>query len=135
MNKGKIRTRPATKRVKGRKQSPGSSGHPVWDRVIGEMNKLADAIRSGKADERFTVRRVKVVAGPPELSAADIKAIRESIGVSQPLFAEFLGVSPQVVKAWEQGRRRAVGAARRLLADMRDHAGHWRERVRETITP
>ena len=135
MNKGK--TRPAVKRArKGRKpSSPGSSGNPVWDRVAGEMNELAGAIRSGEAEERFTVRRVKVMAGPPELSAADIKAIRETVGVSQPLFARFLGVSPQVVKAWEQGRRRAVGAARRLLADMRDHAGHWRERVREEMTP
>jgi len=44
-----------------------------------------------------------------------------------------LGVSPQVVKAWEQGRRLAAGAVRRLLADMRDHSGHWRDRVREVI--
>jgi hypothetical protein len=70
------------------------------------MNELADAIRSGDAESRFTVRRVKVVAGPPEVSAADIKAIRESIGVSQPLFAEFLGVPPR----WSRyGSRASAG--------------------------
>jgi putative transcriptional regulator len=52
----------------------------------------------------------------PVLKPAEIKAIRESESVSQPVFARYLNVSKNLVSDWERGTRRPGGAASRLLS-------------------
>lgn len=44
-----------------------------------------------------------------------VATIRERTGLSQPRFAELLGVSVRTLQEWEQGRRAPSGAARTLL--------------------
>lgn len=44
-----------------------------------------------------------------------VASIREGTGLSQPRFAELLGVSVRTLQEWEQGRRAPSGAARTLL--------------------
>jgi putative transcriptional regulator len=56
--------------------------------------------------------RVTEVAMP---KAADVKAIRDSLELSQESFAGFLGVSLGTVRNWEQKRREPQGPARALL--------------------
>ena len=46
---------------------------------------------------------------------SEIKKIRASTGLTQVLFAKFLGVSVKTVEAWESGRNHPEGAACRLL--------------------
>ena len=46
---------------------------------------------------------------------ADIKAIRDRLGKSQPQFALMIGVSVATLRNWEQGRRSPDGPARALL--------------------
>lgn len=46
----------------------------------------------------------------------EIKKIRNSTGLTQVLFAKFIGVSVKTVEAWEAGRNRPEGAACRLLS-------------------
>jgi putative transcriptional regulator len=48
-------------------------------------------------------------------TAADVKAIRDSLDLSQESFAGFLGVSLSTVRNWEQKRREPQGPARALL--------------------
>jgi putative transcriptional regulator len=48
-------------------------------------------------------------------TAADVKAIRDSLELSQESFAGFLGVSLGTVRNWEQKRREPQGPARALL--------------------
>ena len=48
-------------------------------------------------------------------TAAEIKEIRKSTGLTQVLFARFMGVSPKTVESWESGRNHPEGAACRLL--------------------
>ena len=48
-------------------------------------------------------------------TAPSVAAIREGTGLSQPRFAELLGVSVRTLQEWEQGRRAPSGAARTLL--------------------
>ena len=45
-----------------------------------------------------------------------IKSIRNDLGMTQVLFAGFMGVSPKTVEAWEAGRNMPDGPARRILA-------------------
>jgi putative transcriptional regulator len=44
-----------------------------------------------------------------------VSSIREQTGLSQPKFAQLLGVSVRTLQEWEQGRRAPSGAARTLL--------------------
>ena len=47
--------------------------------------------------------------------ACEIKEIRTRAGMTQSMFAEFMGVSVKTVEAWESGRNRPIGSACRLL--------------------
>ena len=46
----------------------------------------------------------------------EIKSIRNSTGLTQVLFARYMGVSVKTVEAWESGRNHPDGAACRLLS-------------------
>jgi putative transcriptional regulator len=48
-------------------------------------------------------------------TAQDIKDIRNQTGLTQVLFAKFMGVSVKTVESWEAGRNHPEGAACRLL--------------------
>ena len=45
----------------------------------------------------------------------DVRSIRDHYGLSQPKFADMLGISVSTLRNWEQGRRKPEGAARILL--------------------
>jgi DNA-binding transcriptional regulator YiaG len=78
------------------------------------------AIR-GRDEDRVGVRRVPLTARSafveeaPAFDRDRIVRIRERLNLSQPVFASALNVSPETVKAWEQGKRVPDGAALRLL--------------------
>jgi putative transcriptional regulator len=55
----------------------------------------------------------------PVLQPLEIKAIRESEMVSQPVFARYLNVSKNLVSDWERGVKRPGGPALRLLSLVR----------------
>lgn len=48
-------------------------------------------------------------------SGADVVALRRFVGLSQPKFAQAMGISVHTLRNWEQGRRRPEGAAIALL--------------------
>ncbi len=49
------------------------------------------------------------------VSVPSVSSIRDRTGLSQPRFAQLLGVSVRTLQEWEQGRRAPSGAARTLL--------------------
>ena len=65
----------------------------------------------GKLDLRTTV----LPSPPVPLGAADVRQLRDSLNMSQAVFAMHLNVSTKLVQAWEAGRRAPEGAALRLL--------------------
>ena len=52
---------------------------------------------------------------PPKYGASRVRALRDRLGLSQPLFAQALNVSVGTVRGWEQGARIPDGPSRRLL--------------------
>ena len=50
----------------------------------------------------------------------DIRGIRKETGLTQILFAKFMGVSVKTVEAWEAGRNHPEGAACQLLSMTRN---------------
>ena len=67
---------------------------------------------------------VRIVAGEvpaarvhhlPTVPDVDVRAARERLGLSQPMFAVRFGVPLATLRKWEQGKRRPDGPARVLL--------------------
>ena len=52
---------------------------------------------------------------PRELSARTIKRLRESLNMSQPIFARRIHVSPSTVAKWESGANKPSGIALKYL--------------------
>jgi len=77
---------------------------------------LAAILRSIETGDRsrLTVREVEI-PDPQPYNARTIKALRRRMAVSQKIFADLVGVSPELVEHWEQGRREPARVARRLL--------------------
>ncbi len=78
---------------------------------------------------RYTAAEAKVEA-PPRYVAERIREIRDEMALSQPIFAAALNVSPETVRAWEQGKREPDGPTLRLLEVAEQHPEVLLERVR-----
>lgn len=81
---------------------------------------------------KITTRRVEV-ARPPRYKPKKIAAVRNSLGVSQPVFASMLNVSKSTVRAWEQGDREPEGATLRLLELAEKHPEVLTEAVENRV--
>ena len=81
----------------------------------GIMQGLEEAVKynEGKIKARTNTMEISPV---PEFEAKEIKSIRNELGMTQVLFAGFMGVSAKTVEAWEAGRNMPDGPARRILA-------------------
>lgn len=75
---------------------------------------LAQAIEYEKGNLKAKTT-ILSVAPVDVFSPGEIKNIRKSTGLTQVLFAKYMGVSVKTVEAWEAGRNHPEGAACRLL--------------------
>lgn len=59
--------------------------------------------RTGK----ITLRQSTVAKKPtPDISALEIRDLREKLHVSQAVFAQYIRTSPDTLRKWEQGKAR-----------------------------
>jgi putative transcriptional regulator len=99
------------------------------------VDGLNEAVAFERGELPATTRRVAVTAriadvAPAPLYTRDrIVRLRQRLRLSQPVFAMALNVSPETVRAWEQGKRVPDGAALRLLQLTEDHPGWVLESV------
>lgn len=98
------------------------------------MSNMFDSITKGLTEAiefeqgKISARRNAVKVTPPsEFSAAEIKEIRRNAGMTQVAFASVLSVSPKTVEAWECGRNRPDGPARRMIGLLREDS-HFAEK-------
>ena len=54
-------------------------------------------------------------------TSSEITEIRNKTGLTQALFAKYMGVSVKTVEAWEAGKNSPEGAARRMLSLTRNN--------------
>ncbi|AWQ46260.1 DNA-binding protein [Serratia marcescens] len=55
------------------------------------------------------------------LQSQEIKALREQLRLSQPVFARYLNTSVSTVQKWETGVKRPGGVSLKLLSIVRKH--------------
>ncbi|RTL36697.1 MAG: DNA-binding transcriptional regulator [Candidatus Melainabacteria bacterium] len=58
---------------------------------------------------------------PEKLGPKQIKALRNSFHLSQPVFARYLNTSESTVEKWETGATKPTGAALKLLCVAKKH--------------
>lgn len=88
-------------------------------RSMAELQTIVARGESPTGDGRLTVRSIQVTE-PRQYDAEAIRMTRHRLNVSQPIFAQLLGVSPVLVRSWERGARIPAPIARRLLDQVRD---------------
>lgn len=76
---------------------------------------LAEAIQDTKTNELKRNTRSIDIEPVTIYNSQQIKNIRNKIGLTQNLFAKYLGVSAKTVEAWEAGRNKPSGPSNRLL--------------------
>ena len=110
----------------------GSRPPRVADEIMAGMRELERMMDEGKTPEEiFTVKTI-VVPDPTMYRAKHVRELRESLGVSQAVFASLLGVSTILVKSWECGTREPGLMARRLMDTIKADPSRWLATVRET---
>jgi putative transcriptional regulator len=88
-------------------------------KIIGALRELVDHAKTGRpTDEKFTVRTVSLAMAPKQYRAADVRALRDRMSMSQALFAKFLGTGVKTVQSWEQGLRKPTPMARRFFDEI-----------------
>ena len=83
-----------------------------FDELMTGLNE-AIAIERGELKGRRTVYEIQPVK---KYDNAQIKRIRNSVGMTQSLFASYMGVSNKTVEAWEKGVNHPTGTACRLIS-------------------
>lgn len=78
--------------------------------------------RSGTLD-KATMKQFDelCLAAPTALAPKQIKQLRESYNVSQPVFARYLNTSESTVEKWETGAKQPSGMALKLLNLVQKH--------------
>lgn len=65
----------------------------------------------------------------PQYGPADVRRVRDLLEMSQVVFARFLGVGANTVRAWEQGSRPPSSIARRFMGEIESDPDYWRRRL------
>ena len=83
-----------------------------FDNLMTGLNE-AVAIERGEIIGRKTIYEIQPVK---KYNNMQIKKIRTSVGMTQNLFANYMGVSSKTVEAWEKGTNHPTGTACRLIS-------------------
>ena len=83
-----------------------------FDNLMTGLNE-AVAIERGELKGRKTVYEIQPIK---KYNNIEIKHIRNSVGMTQVLFANYMGVTLKTVEAWEKGTNRPTGTACRLIS-------------------
>jgi len=106
----------------------------VGAEILEALEEVADALKSGEPlAQRFTLRSYRFEFAARSYGPGDVRSVRQILGLSQPLFAEFLGVDTSTVQSWEQGARPPSAIARRFMDEIAVNPDYWRGRLRESI--
>ena len=113
-----------------RSTKPQSRKPRVADEIMAGMRELERMMDQGKTPrDLFTVKTIEIPE-PNVYRGKQVWQLRESLGVSQAVFAHLLGVSLILVKSWERGVREPNPMARRLLDTIKADPARWLATVR-----
>ena len=74
-----------------------------------------EAVMLEQVPKQKIYNKFQSISTVQDFAPADIKAIRHTLGLSQTMLANILGVHKRAVEAWEIGRKTPNPSARRLM--------------------
>lgn len=85
----------------------------LFDDLMSSLNEIIEYEQGKKTNEivvhRLSIEEVK------DFAPSEIREIRKSAKMTQAVFASCIGVTKKAVEAWEGGRSKPDGAARRTI--------------------
>jgi DNA-binding transcriptional regulator YiaG len=118
------------------KQEPGRGEKlsPAGARIVSAFEEAIGAMRTGEPLEgRLTVRTYHAEFARPAYGPDDVRRVRGLLGMSQVVFARFLGVEPNTIRSWEQGSRPPSPIARRFMGEIEADPAYWRKRIAKRV--
>jgi len=103
----------------------------VEGEILEALAEFTDALERGDVAKRLTCWQLKLNLQPTPYNADLVKKTREVLGVSQTLFARFLGVSPKTVRSWEQGINIPSSMACRFMDVIRRDPAYWIQQFKD----
>jgi putative transcriptional regulator len=82
------------------------------------FSELSDGMSALKKerDGKLTLKKYKVQIKPtPEVTVHELTSLREKLGLSRPVFANFIRTNPRTVENWEQGRAKPNAQAALII--------------------
>lgn len=98
--------------------------------VMEGMEEVKASLQGGPA---LTERTFRVIIKPNGYHGRDVRDLRELMGASQTVFAQFLGTSLNTVRSWEQDIRKPSPMARRFMDEIHREPQRWRERMLQCV--
>ena len=80
-----------------------------FDEIMYSIDETIEASKKDRLKETIIIKPVK------KYNAEGVKQIRQSLNMTQAVFAGMMGVSQKTVEAWESGRNVPMGPASRFL--------------------
>ena len=106
----------------------------VEQRVVSRLKDFVTALKNDENIlEKMTSRTITLDLQPVPYSPKAVRETRKLLGVSQTVFALFLGVSPKTVRSWEQGVNVPKDMACRFMDEIRRDPTHWKKRLSEAV--
>ena len=107
----------------------------IGQEMVDGLTELVAALEaSDDLGGRFTCYTVKLNLQPVPYTPELVRQTRQLLAVSQVIFAQFLGVSANTVRAWEQGKTAPKPMACRFMDEIRRTPDHYRQRLRDSLT-
>lgn len=83
--------------------------------LFGELMEGLDDLSAARSGKK-TLRTHEVDSHPaPDVTAAEVLALRESLHLSRAVFARYLRTNPRTLENWEQGRAKPNAQAALLI--------------------
>ncbi len=104
----------------------------IGGKIVKRLGAFTESLEKNETiTERYTCRTISLDLEPKGYNPVLVKQTREILGLSQALFALFLGVAKSTICAWEQGDKKPQPIACRFMDEIRRAPDHWRARVQE----
>lgn len=102
----------------------------IGKRIIDRLERFTSDLEQGvDLSKKYTCRQIVLDLEPSQFDGQRVLKARQTLGLSQVLFARFLGVSPKTVRAWEQDANQPQEIARRLMDEILHDPEYWKQRL------
>ena len=86
-----------------------------YESIMEGLQQAIEYEKGNKSMGRLRISATPAIEPIADYSKEKIKEIRQKTKLPQKYFAELVGVSPRAVEAWETGKRKPTGSAKRLF--------------------